>query len=346
MANSGDRNSVFSDNYSKGCQACAEGRWLCIFLTYLCGGKCHFCPAPSRDDRVISAFGTELEEIYSYVICGDYSGISFSGGDPFLVFDRLMNYLLFFKQRIPDIYYWVYTNGINVSECQLQALSDGGMDEIRFNIAAVGYNDTRVLETIKLAKKYIKYVAVEIPSIPEDQNLLVGLLPKLDALGLDYLNLHEYILVNNYGCQPYVGGYTLNHSQELEYDIRSRHNTALCKRYSVDYGYSFKINDCSLDKKEYQMCKRRLAMGKMFKSSDEYLTNDGLLRLDVSYPGELTMSDLDTIVSIPEELDKFLSYAARSSEISGENNVTNISLLMIPPMEVRGKRVVIEYSII
>ena len=141
---------------SRGCQLCQQGKWLCIFLTYKCNSGCHFCPAPHKDDHVHSAFGNQKEEILSYLIENNFEGISFSGGDPFVVFDRLLEWLIFFKERLPDYYYWVYTNGLAVDRNKLEQLATEGMKEIRFNIAATEYLSPYIWEKIKIARQLFR----------------------------------------------------------------------------------------------------------------------------------------------------------------------------------------------
>ena len=151
---------IVNDNYSRGCQLCQRGTWLCIFLTYLCNTDCAFCPAPYKEDRIISPFGDDPDIILDYISrYKQFEGVSFSGGECFLVFERLYDWLSFFKKRIPDMYYWVYTNGVAVNNNKLEWLKRAGLDEIRFNIAATGYNSPHVLENISQAARIIENVA-------------------------------------------------------------------------------------------------------------------------------------------------------------------------------------------
>ena len=90
---------INTDNYSTGCRLCQQGKWLCIFLTHLCDAGCRFCPSLHKDDRIFSALGNHYNEILEHIKCQDYSGISFSGGDPIMVFGRLLQWLKKFKNN-------------------------------------------------------------------------------------------------------------------------------------------------------------------------------------------------------------------------------------------------------
>ncbi|MBN2215676.1 MAG: radical SAM protein [Bacteroidales bacterium] len=269
----------FTDNHSKGCQACQKGKWLCIFLTYLCNADCSFCQAPSRKDFINSAFGRKPDLILSYLNKYPFEGISFSGGECFLVFDRLLSWLKYFKTNKPELYYWAYTNGIQMNEEQINALHDAGLDELRFNIAATGYKDAKVIRNLTAAAKILKHVTVEIPSVPEDYEKLEQVLPVMDDIGVKYLNLHEYILgpLDPISKTAPKKRFVLNFDMKMQYHQYSLSNTERIKNYCIEKDLKIKINSCSLVKKEHQMSGRRKTMGALFKENHEKLTEEGFL---------------------------------------------------------------------
>lgn len=248
---------------SKGCKLCQEGKWLCIFITYRCNANCHFCSAPFKDDRIHSDFGDKKEEIVHFLKTNNYKGISFSGGDPFLVFDRLLEWLVYFKKLFPDYYYWVYTNGLAADSRKIEQLASAGMDEIRFNIAATGYSSEIVWKSIEKARKTFRYVAVEIPSIRKDNQLLQTAMGRIEKIGVDYLNLHDYIVTASdpFFTHEHLRDFVLNKMIHLKYAESSLENTNNIINIASDKGYHFHINHCSMEKKEIQMTWRRLKMG-------------------------------------------------------------------------------------
>ena len=140
-------------------------------MTYLCNAKCKFCTAPfKQEDKIISAFGNDPEVILRYLKSNQFNGISFSGGDCFLVYNRLLEWLTYYKKNLPDFYFWAYTNGLSVDEDKMKQLANSGLNELRFNIAATNYNSTEIIEIIKIATQIFNHVAIEIPSIPSDFN--------------------------------------------------------------------------------------------------------------------------------------------------------------------------------
>jgi pyruvate formate-lyase activating enzyme-like uncharacterized protein len=287
----------FVDNHSQGCKACQEGKWLCIFLTYLCDASCGFCPAPMhKGDTVNSAFGDDPGIILEYLDRYPFKGVSFSGGECFMVYDRMLDWLKQFKAHKPDLYYWAYTNGINVEREQMEKLKEAGLNELRFNTAASGYDDKKVLETIANATEFFEHVAVEIPSIPEDLKRLKTVLPILDQLGVNYLNLHEYILVpNDPNTQTAPKGqFLMNHEMRMLYHRESLANTDEIKAFCQANNLKIRINNCSLQKKDHQMLGRRLTMGTLLKEDHERLGADGFLET-VYIPTEDDVNLMDSL---------------------------------------------------
>jgi hypothetical protein len=125
---------------SPGCSACKAGVWDCVFTTGACNLACEFCYSPHaiHPDSTGSALGStpsELEEKYPQV---EIRGVGFSGGEPFLHPDRLVDWVIWLKAKFPGVYCWAYTNGLLAKEDALRRLSRFGLDELRFNTAAAG----------------------------------------------------------------------------------------------------------------------------------------------------------------------------------------------------------------
>jgi hypothetical protein len=92
------------------------------------------------------------------------------------------------RQELGDgVYLWMYTNGDLLDGGKLRALHQAGLDEIRINIRARDYR----LAPVSLARKFIKTVTVEIPTIPEEYETLKDRIVDLHRLGVDHLNLHQ-----------------------------------------------------------------------------------------------------------------------------------------------------------
>jgi hypothetical protein len=93
----------------------------------------------------------------------------------------------------PDIYFWIYTNGILADEERLEKLAELDISEIRFNLAATDYS-SQVLKNVERARGGFEYVVVEIPSYPPHKQKLLACLEELDRIGIDQLNLQELLV--------------------------------------------------------------------------------------------------------------------------------------------------------
>jgi len=101
---------------SKGCKLCGVGTWSCLFMTNKCNARCFYCPAPQLHDELpaTQSLTFETAEAYAdYINFFNFKGVSFSGGEPLLFFDRTLHYLKKIRKMCsPDLYIWMYTNGI------------------------------------------------------------------------------------------------------------------------------------------------------------------------------------------------------------------------------------------
>jgi pyruvate formate-lyase activating enzyme-like uncharacterized protein len=187
--------TVCLGDLSPGCQACKDGTWDCIFITQKCNLNCSFCYSPKQIpvDFIGSAFGTTPDMIARNYARTHITGISFSGGEPFLEAARLIEWVTGFRQCFPESYLWIYTNGTLVDESVLRELGQWKVDEIRFNLAASGYDHKGVLANVRLAARYFDRLTVEIPAIPEHQSQVLDCLEKWIQAGVRFLNLHELI---------------------------------------------------------------------------------------------------------------------------------------------------------
>lgn len=184
---------------SEGCQLCAEGRWSCLFLNGVCEARCYFCPgyreavgAPPHAERMVFSRAGDYAE---YVARLGYGGASFSGGEPFGTFELMLEHLRALRAAAPDLYIWAYTNGRPATPERLDAAAAEGLDEVRFDIAAWGY-DTAPVER---ALGRVRVVTVEIPAVPEDRDRLRKALVRLAALGVSHVHLHQLMLLGDNG---------------------------------------------------------------------------------------------------------------------------------------------------
>ena len=239
--------AVYTGDLILGCRLCLRRAWCCIHIGLRCNLDCVFCPlegegrvGPSSDrDAIIRQ--RDMEAFQAQNATSPVEGVSFSGGEPLLYLEELANYTGTLLAINPEMHFWIYTNGVLASKQNLQRVRDLGIREIRFNLAATNFGEA-AMRNLALAKDIFEYVAVEIPVFPKQRHIILDSLERLDAIGIDQLNLQELVIspanVHRLPDDAYsVGQVTMLHgSRKLSYEVIRR---------CLDRGYRFTCVDCS-----------------------------------------------------------------------------------------------------
>ena len=197
----------------------------------------------------------------------------------------------------------------------------------------------------------MEHVAVEIPSIPQDYEKLITVLPLLDQMKVRYLNLHEYLLMpgDPHTQNAAAGTFILNKHSKIQYDAYSLQNTEKIKRFCRDNKLNLLINNCSLQKKENQMLHRRLVIGKIVKKPYERLTDEGFLQTIILSPDKLTTVDIETLLKIRDGELSIGYHLIHPDDIAiaEDKNIDGTSALLtfVPPMSLEEHRVLIKTEI-
>lgn len=236
---------------SPGCYSCKSGAWMCVYIGTQCNLRCNFCPQSKKSKNKnlgLSVSGGDgkiksLDDFRKVMDKGKIvEGIGFSGGEPFFYLNDIYDWLDVIKDEYSDrnIYLWIYTNGKLVTEDSCKKLKDKGLNEIRFDLAATNYDDDEVIEKLRYCKKIFDKIAVEVP-VPWYTDRLISILPKLDEIGVDYLNLHEMII-------------TEYNKNRLEFDnnIPSIFDIYKVIEYIEENNLNIIYNDCSSINKTLQ----------------------------------------------------------------------------------------------
>ncbi len=273
-------NKIHTGKLSPGCATCGQGTWSCLFIGSLCTANCFFCPqdrkAKKNQPPVESGLLFDKPRDYvDYLAKFRFRGVGFSGGEPLLMFGKLVSYIRKIRESLDrKIYIWVYTNGDLVDRDKLNILKESGLNEIRFNIAARNYD----LGAVKLAAGIIDTVTVEIPAIPEDYETVKRCLHKMQAAGVAHLNLHQ-LSASPYCYQNFINrNYTFLHQPEIP--VMESEITALrLTKYALQNRIGLPINFCSLIYK-HRMQKKgyRERLRPFVKKDYEGTTESGFIR--------------------------------------------------------------------
>lgn len=268
----------FHKHISKGCNLCGQGKWSCLFITGKCNAKCFYCPASQENDGVPTSQNLHFEtpEAYAeYINFFKFTGVSFSGGEPLLFFDRTLEYLKAIRKYCsPDVYIWIYTNGILASDEKFRELAAAGLDEVRFDIGATHFS----LKNIAFAKDIIPNITIEIPAVPEEKEKLKEMLPEMIKAGVSNLNLHQLRLTKHNAPKLLKRNYTFIHAEQpvvLESELAALEIVSFAREENLEIG----VNYCSFFfKNRFQKAGFRKQISKALAADDEIITEKGFIR--------------------------------------------------------------------
>lgn len=269
---------LVAHDISPGCTLCGQGDWSCLFINNICNAKCFYCPAPQSDVSQPATGRLEFsdpEDYADYIEAFQIKGVSFSGGEPLISFDRVMAFLTALRKKITrPLYIWMYTNGILASTDKFRALADAGLDEIRFDLSA---NDYR-LEGLKKAVGIIPKVTVEIPAIPEDLGRLKDLLRQLETAGVNFLNLHQIRCTQFNRPKLTRQGYTFVHGPGVT--VLETELAALeLIQYAQENQITLPVNYCSFTyRHQFQRAGAQKRSAAFAKAGHESITSTGQIR--------------------------------------------------------------------
>ena len=232
--------------------------------TFKCHRDCYFCFNHNQPDyERFFREGCPWEETLERSAAENESlaCIGLTGGEPLLDVDESIRFLKAAKERFPKAHLRMYTSGDLLTEEGAVRLRDAGLDEIRFSVKD---DDPRlmqekVLSAIRLAKRYIPSVMVEMPVIPGAEDHMKKLLRAFDEAGVDGINLLEFCfpfcpweeferrgfklkrppfeVMYDYG---YSGGLAISGSEELILALMV---------WALDEGLALGLHYCSLENK-------------------------------------------------------------------------------------------------
>ncbi len=238
--------------FPKGCRSCLLGTGLsAIRKTNKCNAECKFCYNYGELDDMFpigedmwEIGGTKFYEKDIDLLLSIHkkpTGVAYVYLEPFMEIEKYYSVIKKFSNA--KVYQHLYTNGTLATEETLKTLGEAGLDEIRFNLGASNCSD-KVIENIKIAKKYIKNVGIETPMTPEFFEVFFKKKQAILGTNLDFINcaelhLNENNIDNYYGENMYISrhGYIS--------PIWSRELTLKFMKIADEENWDLVIHDCS-----------------------------------------------------------------------------------------------------
>ena len=178
---------------AQGCSLCFQGAKMVLFITGLCERTCWYCPLSQErkgKDRIY-ANEHEISSPREMLIVADKMsalGTGVTGGEPFFVRDRLIEYTRALKETYGAVHQIHLYSGIAPTKEDLEAIV-GLVDEIRLHPPYELWNDihhTAYAESVRCARELGFHIGFEVPSIPGLEKL-ASFLPMLDFLNVNEL---------------------------------------------------------------------------------------------------------------------------------------------------------------
>lgn len=213
--------SAFSGRLPLGCQLCAKGGKMVLFISGICDAKCFYCPLSENrkmkdvlyaDEMPISGIHGAIQEARMI----DATGTGITGGDPLKYYERTSEYISGLKSEFGDKHHThLYT--ITGSKDAIEAVARAGLDEIRFHPPEEIWHvmERSVFrDRVKWARDNNLSVGIEVPSLPdmlEETSKLIDFARKYD---LDFINLNELEFSETNAGNLIGRGYTIKNDVE------------------------------------------------------------------------------------------------------------------------------------
>jgi pyruvate formate-lyase activating enzyme-like uncharacterized protein len=217
----------------------------------------------------------QKKDYLAYFQAGNFSGFSISGGEPFLTFEKTIEFLTAMQNRFSDkVYKWLYTNGILLTQEKLLLLHKAGLDELRIDLSAINYD----VKPLISAKQLIENVTVEIPAIPEDEEKLKTMLKNFRSIGISFLNLHQ-LRVTPFNFSKLTNkNYTFLHGQQVTV-LESELTAFRLMNFNLEQNIGLPINYCSyIYKNRFQNSASRHRWAKLWQEPLKEISQNGYVR--------------------------------------------------------------------
>ena len=258
---------------SKACVECTGANGSETFsTTFKCHRDCYFC------------FNYNVADYQKFVREGcpweqgledarrryeDLAAIGLTGGEPLLVLDDSIRFLEAAREAFPNAHTRMYTSGDLLTEEGAKRLRDAGLVEIRFSVKQDDPQERqeRVLSAMRLAKRYIPDIMVEMPIIPGTEARMRELFDAWAEIGIDGINLLEFCFPFNNWDEYAARGFEIrNPPFDVMYDygysggLPVAGSEELCLKmmlYGIEKGVPFGMHYCSLDNKHRSEMRQR-----------------------------------------------------------------------------------------
>jgi hypothetical protein len=281
---------------SKGCEQCAKGGKMVLFVYGYCDQRdCFYCPLGENRKNVTQVYANERavesdEDVIAEARRMDALGSSITGGEPQEVLDRTCHYISLLKEEFGDDHHVHLYTGITGGRANMRRLARAGLDEIRFHPPYEQWGElhgTEWEEILYVAREEGLTPAFEIPGIRAEPEFL----DFLDEGAADFCNVNEFEMSDG----------NFRRMQEEGFELRDGHMSAVDspKEEILDVmGSHDRVYFCTSVFKDAAQHRRRLKrMARNLRRPFDDVTDDGTLVYGKTW---VTPEELDAL-GVPEE---------------------------------------------
>lgn len=280
---------------SKGCEQCAEGGKMVLFVYGYCDQRdCFYCPLGENRKNVTEVYANERliendEDVIREAKRMDALGTSITGGEPQEVMDRTCRYLSLLKDEFGEDHHTHLYTGITGGRENMRRLSSAGLDEIRFHPPFEQWGDlhgTEWEDILYVAREEGLTPAFEIPGIRAESEFLAF----LDEGAAEFCNINEFEMSDG----------NAQRMKEQGYELRDNHMSAVEGSHDVldVMGEHDRVYFCTSVFKDAAQYRNRLKrMARTIRRPFDEVTDDGTLVYGKTW---LSEGELQTL-GVPEE---------------------------------------------
>jgi len=282
---------------SKGCEQCAKGGKMVLFVYGYCDQRdCFYCPLGDNRKNVTDVYANEREvetdeDVLREANRMDALGTSITGGEPQEVLDRTCHYLRLLKDEFGEDHHTHLYTGITGGCENMRRLSAAGLDEIRFHPPFELWGDlhgTEWEDILYVAREEGLTPAFEIPGIRAEPEFVEF----VEEGAAEFCNVNEFEMSHG----------NFRRMQERGYELQEGHMSAVegSKDASIveEMASHPKVYFCTSVFKDAAQHRRRLKrMARNLRRPFDEVTEDGTLVYGKTYAPPRRFEQL----GVPEE---------------------------------------------
>jgi len=284
---------------------------MVLLVTGRCHSSCFYCPLSESkrghdviyaNERPVDSVEEAIEEAHLI----DAEGTGVTGGDPVDALDRTVSMVRALKAEFGNGHHVHLYTSAPLSRDQLQALSEAGLDEVRFHPPAdtlANIDATDYPGSVAIAAGMGMEAGYEIPVLPDMEEDLRSFLGSLVGdEGAPFVNLNELEFSSTNAEALLDRGYTVRSDESAAV----RHSEALGRLLvEENAGSGLRVHYCSASFKDGTQLRNRLERrARNVARPHELVTDDQTILkavVECDDPGEVAR-DLMTRFDVPADL--------------------------------------------